>query len=209
MRSRRSTRRIRARHQLRRDGRRRRCVRLGPDDDVRAALPRQRADGGDRVHPLRDGAERAAHAGAASDRSTRQAAMRYAWQACASIYAAYGNVAPDELPAFDERGEFDADDLIEQAVAARDEHAIKFTEACLRGASHHRRSRLRRGRARRRRAPPAVGQLRWFARTGARATESLDGPRSARPNAAGYVPFIGLRCRFAPRAEHRTLTRCR
>ncbi len=63
--------------------------------------------------------------------TTRQAAMRYTWQACASIYAAYGNVAPDELPALDERGEFDAGDLIEQAVAARDEHAIKFTEACL------------------------------------------------------------------------------
>jgi hypothetical protein len=28
--------------------------------------------------------------------------------------------------------EFDKRDLIEQAVAARDEHAIKFTEACLR-----------------------------------------------------------------------------
>jgi hypothetical protein len=62
---------------------------------------------------------------------TRQAAMRYAWQACASIYAAYGDVAPDDLPAFDEPVAFDADDLIEQAVAARDEHAIKFTEACL------------------------------------------------------------------------------
>jgi hypothetical protein len=63
--------------------------------------------------------------------ATRQAAMRYAWQACASIYAAYGNVAPGELPALDEPVAFDADDLIAQAVAARDEHAIKFTEACL------------------------------------------------------------------------------
>ncbi len=63
--------------------------------------------------------------------ATRQAAMRYTWQACASIYAAYSNVVPDELPAFDERGEFDAGDLIDQAVAVRDEHAIKFTEACL------------------------------------------------------------------------------
>jgi hypothetical protein len=64
--------------------------------------------------------------------ATREAAMRYAWQACASIYAAFGDVEADRLPALDETVEYDAGDLIEQAVAARDEHAIKFTEACLR-----------------------------------------------------------------------------
>jgi hypothetical protein len=64
--------------------------------------------------------------------ATRRAAMRYAWQACASIYAAYGEVDADRVPILDASVEFDADDLIEQAVAARDEHAIKFTEACLR-----------------------------------------------------------------------------
>jgi hypothetical protein len=64
--------------------------------------------------------------------ATRRAAMRYAWQACASIYAAYGTVGPDDVPALAEPLEFDECDLIEQAVAARDEHAIKFTEACLR-----------------------------------------------------------------------------
>ena len=62
---------------------------------------------------------------------TWQAVMRYAWQACASIYAAYADVAPGEVPTFDEAVEFDSADLIEQAVAGRDEHAIKFTEACL------------------------------------------------------------------------------
>jgi hypothetical protein len=64
--------------------------------------------------------------------ATRGAAMRYAWQACASIYAAFGDVEADRPPAPDEAVEYDAGDLIEQAVAARDEHAIKFTEACLR-----------------------------------------------------------------------------
>jgi len=62
---------------------------------------------------------------------TRQATMRYAWQACASIYAAYADVAAGDMAAFTEPSPFDAEDLIEQAVAARDEHAIKFTEACL------------------------------------------------------------------------------
>ncbi len=63
--------------------------------------------------------------------ATREAMLRYGWQACASIYAAYGDVAAGEEPSADPKIEFDADDLIEQAVAARDEHAIKFTEACL------------------------------------------------------------------------------
>jgi hypothetical protein len=63
-----------------------------------------------------------------SDATTR-AAMRYAWQACAAIYAAYGGGVP---PGIDEAASVDRDDLIDRAVAARDEHAIKFTEACLR-----------------------------------------------------------------------------
>lgn len=60
----------------------------------------------------------------------RREAMRYAWQACASIYSAYGTPAATESSS--EPVEFDEADLIDQAVAARDEHAIKFTEACLR-----------------------------------------------------------------------------
>jgi len=63
-----------------------------------------------------------------SEATTRDA-MRYAWQACAAIYAAYGGQAVPEIP---EQVEFDREDLVEQAVTARDEHAIKFTEACLR-----------------------------------------------------------------------------
>ena len=63
--------------------------------------------------------------------ATRDAAMRYAWQACASIYAAYAtgeSVDPPPSAADD----LDDAALIDQAVEARDEHAIKFTDACLR-----------------------------------------------------------------------------
>ena len=55
--------------------------------------------------------------------------VRYAWQAAAGFYAALGRppatpAASDKLPS--------ADDLTDRAVANGDEHAIKFTEACLR-----------------------------------------------------------------------------
>jgi hypothetical protein len=63
-----------------------------------------------------------------SDETTRDA-MRYAWQACAAIYAAYGG---GDVPATIAEVAADREDLIDRAVAARDEHAIKFTEACLR-----------------------------------------------------------------------------
>ena len=63
---------------------------------------------------------------------TARDAMRYAWQACAAIYSAYGasgSTASDRpVPSH----AVDVDDLIDRAVATRDEHAIKFTEACLR-----------------------------------------------------------------------------
>jgi hypothetical protein len=54
--------------------------------------------------------------------------LRYGWQAAAALYAAFG-----ETPGgpFDETSS-DAQDLIDRAVASGDEHAIKFTEACLR-----------------------------------------------------------------------------
>jgi hypothetical protein len=61
--------------------------------------------------------------------ATTRSAMRYAWQACASIYATYGG---GEVPVLEGTRPLDAPDLIDQAVTARDEHAIKFTEACLR-----------------------------------------------------------------------------
>ena len=64
--------------------------------------------------------------------ATLQAALRYAWQACAAIYATYSTVAPADVPRLPDEIEFDREDLIDRAVAARDEHAVKFTEACLR-----------------------------------------------------------------------------
>jgi hypothetical protein len=64
--------------------------------------------------------------------STAAAAMKFTWQACAAIYATFGR---HDVPATPDRytdAPFDRDDLIDQAVSTRDEHAIKFTEACLR-----------------------------------------------------------------------------
>ena len=53
---------------------------------------------------------------------------RYVWQAAAAIHSrshfAHEVVMPETLP--------DAEDLIDRAVFSGDEHAIKFTEACLR-----------------------------------------------------------------------------
>jgi Questin oxidase-like len=58
-------------------------------------------------------------------------AARYAWQACAAIYAWYSTTPPpstaDLTPPMD-----DAEGLIDRAVAAGGAHTIKFTEACLR-----------------------------------------------------------------------------
>jgi hypothetical protein len=62
-------------------------------------------------------------------RGTLRAALRHLWQACAAIYSTYGGM---DLPQLEEIALPDRDDLVDQAVAARDEHAIKFTEACLR-----------------------------------------------------------------------------
>jgi hypothetical protein len=59
---------------------------------------------------------------------TARLVARYAWQACAAIHSRHHverEVAlPRQLPS--------ADDLIDRAVVSGDEHAIKFTEACLR-----------------------------------------------------------------------------
>lgn len=55
--------------------------------------------------------------------------LRYGWQAAAGIYATFGHVtAADAL----KEQEPSKDDLIDHAVTTGDEHAIKFTEACLR-----------------------------------------------------------------------------
>jgi len=63
------------------------------------------------------------------DASARSEMLRYGWQGAAGVYAASGGVpgapAPEEAS-----GRFE--DLIDRAIATRDEHAIKFTEACRR-----------------------------------------------------------------------------
>jgi hypothetical protein len=62
-----------------------------------------------------------------SDASARIAA-RYAWQACAAIHSRghfpHEYTLPETPPS--------RDDLIDRCVFSGDEHAIKFTEACLR-----------------------------------------------------------------------------
>jgi hypothetical protein len=61
---------------------------------------------------------------------TRRMAMAHAWQVCASLYAAFGRAT--DVPGEFEAIEFDEEDFADRAVAVRDEHAIKFTDACLR-----------------------------------------------------------------------------
>jgi Questin oxidase-like len=60
--------------------------------------------------------------------ATRKA-LRYGWQVVAALYAISGGVSTNAAPAAQE---IKRDDLIDRAVASREEHAIKFTEACLR-----------------------------------------------------------------------------
>jgi hypothetical protein len=56
-------------------------------------------------------------------------ALRYAWQASAALYAAIGReIDRASYDAYDEPVE----DLVTRAVQTGDEHAIKFTEVCLR-----------------------------------------------------------------------------
>jgi hypothetical protein len=63
------------------------------------------------------------------DAAARAEMLRYGWQGAAGVYSASGGVAAP--PAVREpTGSFD--DLIDRAIATRDEHAIKFTEACRR-----------------------------------------------------------------------------
>jgi hypothetical protein len=55
------------------------------------------------------------------------------WQATAALHSAYGAGPARPLPLDGNGAEaISLDDLIEQAVATGDEHAIKFTEACIR-----------------------------------------------------------------------------
>jgi hypothetical protein len=62
--------------------------------------------------------------------STARVLARYAWQASCGLYSAFGSAAPRmgevEPPRESREG------LVDLAIANGDEHAIKFTEACLR-----------------------------------------------------------------------------
>jgi len=55
--------------------------------------------------------------------------LRHAWQGAAALYAAGGGSA---TPPPSAEAPIARDDLIDRAIATGDEHAIKFTEACLR-----------------------------------------------------------------------------
>ncbi|MCH8025550.1 MAG: DUF4243 domain-containing protein [Chloroflexi bacterium] len=62
-------------------------------------------------------------------RETAASALRYGWQAAAALYAGFGeSTAAGAI----EDTDHNIDDLIDSAIATNDEHAIKFTEACLR-----------------------------------------------------------------------------
>jgi len=61
-------------------------------------------------------------------------AYRYVWQASAAILAQIGHVLRSELKLNPEVGEpkLQIDELIDRAIAHKEEHVIKLTEACLR-----------------------------------------------------------------------------
>ena len=58
-------------------------------------------------------------------------AARYAWQACAAVYAWYAIDPPPDISEV-EPPEVGKDELIGRAVAAGGAHTLKFTETCLR-----------------------------------------------------------------------------
>jgi hypothetical protein len=67
--------------------------------------------------------------------TTARTALRFAWQAGCGLYAAFGShptPAGEIEPARD-----DADTLVDMAIAHGDEHAIKFTAACLQQHALH------------------------------------------------------------------------
>jgi hypothetical protein len=63
-------------------------------------------------------------------KETAHTGLAYAWQAAAAIYATFGTRA--ELPRVDGVKTRDDEGLIARAIACGDEHAIKFTEVCVR-----------------------------------------------------------------------------
>ena len=63
---------------------------------------------------------------------TAHAALAYAWQAAAAMYATFGTRADLTRPRMAEAKDRDEEELVARAIACGDEHAIKFTEVCLR-----------------------------------------------------------------------------
>jgi hypothetical protein len=57
-------------------------------------------------------------------------ALAYAWQTAAAMYATFGTRT--DLSRFGETKVESKDELIDRAIVCGDEHAIKFTEVCLR-----------------------------------------------------------------------------
>ena len=55
--------------------------------------------------------------------------LRYSWQTAAGLYSISAIGSTNSLP---EAKEIKRDNLIDRAAALQEEHAIKFTEACLR-----------------------------------------------------------------------------
>jgi Questin oxidase-like len=64
------------------------------------------------------------------DAATARDAIRYGWQSSCALYAAFGRRAAPEGDVEPPRES--APTLVDMAIANRDEHAIKLTEACLR-----------------------------------------------------------------------------
>jgi hypothetical protein len=62
---------------------------------------------------------------------TSALALRYGWQAAAALYATFASAPMAEADLF-AAADGNTDDLIDRAVGTGDEHAIKFTEVCIR-----------------------------------------------------------------------------
>jgi hypothetical protein len=65
------------------------------------------------------------------DTAGERTALPFAWQTSAAIYAVYATKPPQSEPE-EQAGDYDADAMIQNAIECADEHAIKFTEVCLR-----------------------------------------------------------------------------
>ena len=99
---------------------------------VRPRRPRQYPQYADRdlLHPRRFTSLTAlGHVAPHVGEATARALLRYGWQAGCGLYACFGGAEPfaaaTDSPAEPLGG------LVDRAIANGDEHAIKFTEACL------------------------------------------------------------------------------